>query len=284
MAPVEPLRLDGRSVDQIVADAWPEPDRIARVFWFTLEGAYLGGALSPETGLEPLAYRSYLAPEMGLGMLAASEPESHADDGINLGNTLLPVAAGTYRVYARVQVSTEDSVKPIFAVTSPGVEAIGDSRMVRISRRMDGPAGIDPAVGALFRLPGFEPHPDVQADPVSWCNGLTGTSSRTFAARAATGRCDISDLPTAPIGRFEATDAGISTPFRWGSDVRAGQLLRQGRHWLVLFSDDGDGRLGENDLVLHSWRRPPAKLPLQFALEEDGETVEIFGVGPAGPS
>ncbi len=278
LAPVDRLELDGALVDHIEADSWPETDRTARTFWFTLESPFLGGTLDAENAQSKLAVRPFLAPELGHALLANGEPESHADDGINLGDTLVPVKAGTYRLYARVEVVANDgSSRPLFAATSVGVDQFDDPAMVRISRGLAGAFPlIGPAAGHLFRLPGFEG--SAGWDPTDACRRLIATSSETFASMALTGRCEGDSPAFDALGRIEVLDSGVTSTLRWQIDVLPGDVVRQGDHWLVLISDDGDGILNGPDLVVHSWHRPPAKLPLADALDEIPTEVTAFRV------
>lgn len=283
LAPVERLELDGASVDHIQEESWPQSGRTARAFWFTLENPFLGGVLDAKDIQTKLAIRPLLAPELGQGFLAHGEPESHADDGINLGATLVPVRAGTYRVYARVEVVANDgSSRPLFAATSLGVDRFDDPAMVRISRDLAGTfPGVHPAVGRLFRLPGFEPSVSSSLDLTEACTGLIATSSRTFAAMAVTGHCDAADLGLDSLGRLSVTASGIASTLRWQTDVRSGDILKQGDHWMVAISDDGNGFLDGPDLIAHSWGRPPAILPLASALNDTPAEVGIFRItGP----
>ncbi len=283
LAPVDRLELDGSLVDHVQAESWPEPDRTARTFWFTLESPFLGGTLDAENAQAKLAARPFLAPELGHAFLAQGEPSFHALDGINLGDTLLPVEAGTYRVYARVEVvADEGSSRPLFTATSLGADHLHDPAMVRISRALKATfTGIHPAAGHLFRLPGFEPTSGSDWNPGEACSRLVATSSRTFAATAVTGNCAADNLDLTPLGRFSVTDSAVTSTLRWQTDVRPGDLLKQGDHWVVVVSDDGNGILDGPDLVAHSWRRPPSIMPLASALDETPVEVEVFRInGP----
>ena len=278
LAPVDQLEIDGALIDHIKAETWPEEDRTARTFWFTLESPFLGGILTVENAQDRLAVRPFLAPEMGQAFLASREPESHADDGINLGDSLVLVNAGTYRLYARVEVVANDgSSRPLFAQTSMGADHIDNPSMVRISRDLARTFTlINPAVGHLFRLPGFEGPPDW--DPTDACNRLVTTSSKIFAVMAVTGRCET-DLPKLEeLGTLEVSESGVASNLRWQTDVRMGDLIKHDNHWLVLISDDGDGVLNGPDLVVHSWRRPPAILPLGDALDPTPSKIGAFRI------
>ncbi len=94
LAPVERLEIDGRMVDHTNGADWPEDDRVLRVFWFTIEASYLGGDLTVDNVEKLLGQRAYLAPEMGRGLLAATVPDQHNDDQINLGDESFDVAGG----------------------------------------------------------------------------------------------------------------------------------------------------------------------------------------------
>ncbi len=283
LAPVERLEIDGTLVDHLREDSWPETDRTARTFWFTLESPFLGGIIDAEETQDKLSARPFLAPEMGQSFLAHGEPFFHAVDGINLGDTLLPVRAGTYRVYARVEVVADDgSSRPLFAATSLGADQLNEPAMVCISRDLDAAfTGIHPAAGHVFRLPGFEPSSISDWNPVDACSRLIATSSRTFAMMAATGQCAAENPDLTPVGLLSLTDSVVTSTLRWQTDVRHGDLLKQGDHWLVVVSDDGDGIFDGPDLVAHSWRRPPAILPLSSALEATPAEVGVFRI--AGP-
>ncbi len=280
LSPVERLELDGSEVDHLQAETWPEDDRTARTFWFTLECPYLGGVLEPGEASSKLKVRPFLAPELGQRFRADGEPEQHSDDGLDLGESIVPVRAGTYRIYARVEV-TEDrgSSRPLFAVVSHGADHRDDPRMLRISRDL-GPEtpGLDPAAGRLFRLPGFD---DSDAwDPDAACKRLFAVSPDTFLSVALTGRCRDETLRFKPVGTIDTDGMIIDSKLRWGTDVFAGDVIEHGDHRMILVSDDGDGRLDGPDLVAHTRRRPAAVLPLIDAVVEGGRLEIVRRVGP----
>ncbi|MCD4748731.1 MAG: hypothetical protein K8R59_05085 [Thermoanaerobaculales bacterium] len=279
-APVERLVLDGESVPHVNTGEWPEEDRKARVFWFTLEGPFLGGSLASGDLGQKLAYRSFLAPELGHAWLADGEPETHADDGVNLGLNLVSPAAGTYRIYTRVHVTEEKGgTQALFAATSLGAQHLMDEQMVRISRRLDPELGLHPAAGELFRLPGFEPSQDDPPDMDLLCRQRLATSSRTFAATATSGVPHFDETTLRSLRSFLWTEQGLEAPsgsLRWNSDIQKSDLLRRGDHWLVLLSDDGDGVLGPGDTLAHCRRRPAAILSLGMALSHSAERVEVL--------
>jgi hypothetical protein len=285
LSPVDQLMLDGRRTDHRQSARWPEEDRRTRVFWFTLEAPVLGGSLSADTRAAKLTYRSFLAPELGHDLLAEGEPQSHADDGVNLGNALVPVDAGTYRVYARVEVvEANGGTHALQVATTLGADDLDSRRMVRISRQLRPDLGLHPAAGELFRLPGFEPDGDdepVGVDLISLAARHLAVSSEIFAAMAVTGAARFEDGGLEPIARLVWTDDTFgsgSGPLRWGPDVRPRDLVVQGEHWMVLVGDDGDDLLGPRDTVAHCWRRPPALLPLGDALEDEPARARVMRI------
>jgi len=278
LAPVENLELEGAAIDHLQTQTWPEQDRTARTFWFTLESPFLGGILQAKASEEKLKLRPFLAPELGFAFLARGEPETHADDGINLGDSLLPITAGTYRMYARVEVVADNgSSRPLFSASSLGSQDIGNPAMVRISRDLEATfTGINPAAGHLFRLPGFESASDSDWDPNSACDNLTATSSRTFASMAATGHCNEAVPGPAASRNVTLEDTTLEPQLRWQVVIRPGDVLKQGNHWVILISDDGNGILDGPDLVAHCWRRPPAILPLAAALDRSPAQLTVL--------
>ncbi len=281
LAPGPELELDGARTAHTVVDGWPEDDRMARVFWFTVESRSLGGELTPTDAAERLAYRTYLAPEMGRGLIADGEGEPHHDDGFAVSRNALPMSCGTLRYYARVEL-----VRDPFAVRSEevastlAVDRLGEPRFPAVHRRATSPDGVRPEAGELFRLPGFEPLP---GPGEGWAEmpGALGSSfiesvdrrlvvsSWTFAATATSGTPRLDPAALRELGVVELIGEQPSLggrALRWGTDLRPGDLLRADTgHWVVLVADDGDGVLGAYDRTWHSFQRPAVAEPLATA-------------------
>jgi len=296
LAPVEQLVIDGAAVDHVAGGEWPEDDRVLRVFWFTVEGAYLGGDLTAENAEKLLAQRTYLAPEMGRSLLAKTVPEAHNDDQINLGDELLPVAGGTIRLYAKVEIAEKaDAISAEQAVTSLGIDNVDDPGFATVRMAAEFPPPVSPSLGELFRLPGFEPQPsatldwnDITLSPL----GMSFTelvdarfvaSSLTFASVALTGESDMDPAELATLGRV-ALDAGelrrAGRPLAWGDDVEPGDLLEDRGQYIVLLADDGDGVLTRADRATVCWRRPPIETILDQAIRDDAVSFELLRHGP----
>ena len=294
LAPVEQLEIDGRT-EHTMSSRWPEDDRVLRVFWFTVEGSYLGGDLTIDNAEKLLGQRSYLAPEMGRGLLAKTVPDQHNDDQINLGDEILEVGGGTIRLYAKVEVAEKaDSLVSEQAVTSPGIDAVNDADFTTIRMSAEFPDPLSPVLGELFRLPGFEPQPTAA---MSWnditleTTGLSFVelvdrrfvvSSLTFASVALTGGLEMDPDSLASLGRLtleETSPLRAGRSLRWGDDVMPGDLLEDRGQFIVLMADDGDGVLGPTDRVALCWRRPSVMTTLDQAIRDDAVEVELLRHG-----
>jgi hypothetical protein len=289
LAPVPRLVIDGHEVDHVAIDRWPEDDRVVRVFWFSVECAFLGGDISQDTAGERLSYRTFLAPEMGRELRAAAVPAVHADDYLGGDDNPMEVEAGTFRLYARAEVVADPGdVQPLHAASSHGLDHLEGAAFPTIHRAAILAPGLEPEVGELFRLPGYEPAGDTgEARDQSTVPALGRTfsalveqrlvtSSESFAAVAVSGMPRFASRPTQVVAQLSPRQQQLTSrgrTLRWAEDVRAGDLLVDGSHWLVLIEDDGDGLLGGSDRVAHSWRRPAVVEPLLEAF--DGTLVPL---------
>jgi hypothetical protein len=295
LAPVERLEIDGRMVDHTNGADWPEDDRVLRVFWFTIEASYLGGDLTVDNVEKLLGQRAYLAPEMGRGLRAATIPDQHNDDQINLGDEIFDVAGATIRLYAKVEVAEkDDAIASEQAVASPGSDSVDDPGFAAIRMASAFPDPVSPVLGELFRLPGFEPQP---TDALTWdeitldAKGLRFlelvdrrfvVSSLAFASVALTGGTGMDPEDLGRRGRIDFGDEGplrAGRPLRWGVDLQPGDLLEDRGQYIVMLADDGDGILGFADRVAVCWRRPPVMTTLDQATRDDALGAEILRHG-----
>jgi hypothetical protein len=288
LAPGERLELGGEAVPCESVDRWPEEDRSLRVFWFTVECPYLGGGLDATSAARRLQYRTYLAPELGRGIRAAGLPEAHHDDDFSGPGGRLE-GGGTLRLYARAEVVGEaDQLRPFSFAASPGPDRVGDPLFPALHRALPPTPGIRSAAGELLLLPGFEPEGDDPAARDQVTVAALGrpfpelvrqrlvTSSWTFAAVALTGDPGLDPAALADLGPVELEGPEPQRrgrPLAWGQEVLPGDLLASGRHYLVLVGDDGDGRLGLADPVLHCWRRPAEASTVGGALDPGTGTL-----------
>ena len=288
IAPVQELVLEDGEIDHQETGSWPEEGRRVRVFWFSVESSNLGGSLNAENAAERLRYRTFLAPEMGRDLRADRMPETHNDDHIGRHAVMVPDGAGTYRLYARVEVVERDSdLRPLQAVTTKAIDAVLDPGFPTILVSADFGDPIHHSAGELFGLPGFEPRSETGAwnEVTVPAFGRSFTdlvaerlvvSSRTLAAVAVTGEPSFRDNALNDLGMLSITAESVrrrGRDLRWQDDVRVGDLLIGGDHWWVLLEDDGSGVLDPADTVLHCWGRPPERTTLYATLESEASTV-----------
>jgi hypothetical protein len=296
LAPAEVLEIDGVRVEHVNAAKWPERDRIARVFWFTVEGANVGGVVDPGNARKRLRYSNFLAPEMGQELLAAAPPEVHNDDSLGGLFMALPVDGGTHRFYVRVDIlePEQSDVKAVQTAASRGPQRILEPGFPAVHRSMTAPSGIDPAVGELFNLGGWETEGD---DPGLWDSVARSafstsfdqlvanrvvTNSRSFAAVAVSGNVTLDDESLARLGEVTIAEGAASMagrPLRWDDDVAAGDMLVDGQQFTVLLEDDGNGVLDGPDHVIYCWRRPPAKHTLDTVFPETSTGLQLVRHG-----
>ena len=299
LAPVVHLELDGKAVEHAAVDQWPEDDRMVRVFWFTVECRFMGGKISEDNAAERLHYRTFLAPELGRGLRAEGIPEMHGDDFMGEVENTIQASSGTIRLYARAEVVADPrDVLPVHAASSIGLDLLADPSFPTIHVATDLGQSIRPELGELFRLPGYEPSGDTPElrDQVT-VSGLGRTfttlvaerlvtSSESFAAVAVTGEPRFDEKAVRGLGRLTMSDSAVlrgNRSLRWGEEVRAGDLLVDGGHWMVLVDDDGDGLLGVSDRVAHCWRRPAVVEPLVEALGGSPTPLDLVRWESGGP-
>lgn len=281
LSPVKTLEIDGQVMEHVVADSWPDDEQLARVFWFTVECGRVGGELNPKNAADAIAYRTFLAPEMGHAMRAQAYPRAKNTEFIAPRGDEPHVMGGTLRFYARVEIAASKfKVQPLQAVSSLGPGALDNEAMPMIQRTAKVPPGIRPEVGELFNLPCFLlPDDPEQQQQVEAASGQTmvelvnlrlATSSATFAAVAITGS---PEMPAGQLQELATLDITDDDPpdlrgrrLVWQEHIRPGDLLVADNHWIVLKSDDGNGELDPADSVLHCWKLPPAAEALGSSL------------------
>ncbi len=140
---------------------WPEDDRVLRVFWFTIEAAYLGGDLTVDNVEKLLGQRAYLAPEMGRGLLAKTVPGSaqrRPDQSRRRGH---PGGGRHHPALRQGRGGREGRTPSRRSRRRPARD--GERLTTPVSPpfawRAAFPDPVSPVLGELFRLPGFEPQP-----------------------------------------------------------------------------------------------------------------------------
>jgi hypothetical protein len=171
------------------------------------------------------------------------------------------------------------------------VERVLDADFPAVHRAALVPEGVDPAVGELFLLPGFEPEGDsvdARDDVTRAAFGMGFSelvtrrfvaSSSTFAATALGGTTHIDAARVTSAGTIKWNGDDLrreGTRLLWRRDVLPGDAARDGDHWVVILADDGNGVLDAPDSVIHCWRRSPGKTTLGGALAAPPVELELL--------
>ncbi|MCP4896476.1 MAG: hypothetical protein GY906_05825 [bacterium] len=293
LAPASEIVIDGVHIQSVPTVVWPEEDRFVRVFWFTVECDHMGGELTADNAESVVNYRAFLASELGRGILAdVAKLEPQNDDQVAPEEGAQVVTAGTFRLYARVEVVDDPfAMRSLQSAVTIQPNGLWDGSLITMRLHLDSVPGINSVAGELFALPGFEVRSDAEnnSDVITLeavghsYSDLIGmrilTSSHAFASLATTGRTTASREDFTRQGTIIRQNEAITmggAPVRWGSSITAGDLLNSDRHWIVLVSDDGNGVLDGSDLVAHCWRRPPSILPLVEALEREENRLVLL--------
>jgi hypothetical protein len=292
LSPVQRLEIRGQEVEYVQSAVWPDTTRSVRVFWFTVECTNVGGTLEVDNAAKRLQYKSFLAPEMGRDLLATSYPEAHNDDHLGQPPETTPVDAGTLRFYARVEVfDPERDARPTQAASSLAVDRLLDHDFPAVHRAGHFPEGVDPAVGEMFLLPGFELEEGSTDDLEEVTRPAFGmgfselverrlaVSSSTFAAMALGGTASIDTDRVTPSGTITFDGEALrrqGTPLLWHRDVLPGDAIRDGGHWVIVLEDDGNGVLDSPDDLIHCWRRSPTRTTVGAVLAEPPAELELI--------
>lgn len=288
---LSPVEIGGRPLPVEPPAAWPASGGELRATWYTVEPSLLGWQeVGPETA-DKLAYRDFLAAELGRGLLTRLDFEARNDDFLArkvAGNAL---AGGTFRLKVRVGAYRRaDDLVAVESVSSPGAAEVFTGTVPAVAVRYPFPQGIDATLSHRLRLGCFTFRAEAWRGEGEWpwplpparlvAEGYV-TTPEAFAAAALGGTPERS-----PWGPPLALAAGSSgwlwngRELRWGKEVAAGDALRRGGRWAVLLADDGDGLLSFADTAIFAWGEPARIAPAALALGDDAATVELLRRAP----
>jgi hypothetical protein len=277
------VEVGGQRLSVSPPSAWPVSGGFLRAHWFTVEPSIFGAMDVTAAQAEgTLAYKDFLAPEMGRALRSPVTLEAHNDDFLAtpLAGNLL--GAGPIRL--KVWVGAYPQETDIIAresVSSPGAEDIFNGTVAGVVVGIPVPAGVDPGVARFLRLgcftflstvwPDGGPDWPLPLPPAAMVRRGLLVTPRTLAAGAlgdVLGNPWIADIEVVARGPDWAA-AGSSSPLRWETDVSAGDSLRVGERYIVLLEDDGDGVLSLGDRVMFAWEQPARIGPLAAAIPAD---------------
>jgi hypothetical protein len=293
---LSPVELDGvRVAVEPLAD-WPKGVSCLRAAWYTVEPSLFGWTgVGPGDARERLAYRDFLAPELGRGLVAEVPLVAHDDDFLSaeLAGNRLP--AGVLRVKVRVSsYRGSDELVPKESVASPGAQEILTARVPGFAVELRPLPGVAPGVARLLRLGCFTFAPGVWPDGgPGWplaatpsqlvARGLIVTP-QALAAAAAGG--DPLHWPWRRESRLQVRGDALlgpeRLPLRWGKEVTPGDAVRSQDRFYALVADDGDGVLSLGDRVLFAWKQPAYFASLADALGSVPPALELLRLAEEG--
>ena len=286
------VELDGHRVAVEPLASWPSSGGSLRGLWYTVEPSHLGGAgVTAATAADVLAYKDFLAMEMGRKVTAVVSLEAHDDDFLGEPAPGNELGGGVIRLKVRVGAYKQESdLVSSQALSSPGASDILTGKVPGIVVGVPFPPGIDPGVARYLRLACFTFAPGVwPGGGAGWTLALTpeqlvagGYVVTPESLAAAAVGSPLESAWSAPVAVVSDGTAWRSrsggAPLRWGADVTAGDALRAEGRYLVLVRDDGDGLLSLGDTVLFAWQNPAQTAPLGVAFPPDVERADLLRV------
>jgi hypothetical protein len=291
-----PVEVDGKEVEPEGPASWPSSGGVLRALWYSVEPALPGWKDLTAKEADKVAYKDFLANEMGRGLEAEMGWEVHADDFLAraLPGDALP--GGVYRVKVRVSsYPTKDDIVPTESVSSPGAADIWGGTVPTVVRTTEIP-GTSAAVSRYLHLGCFTfARGTWPAGGSGWPLPLTpqqivergfAVTPRSVAAVAA-GSDPLGNPWQQPVEVRARGDGWVGPHgrvLRWGRDVHAGDALRVGDAYFSLLADDGDGLLSLGDTVLFAWMQPAYTAPLGIALASEATTLELLRLPRGAPA
>jgi hypothetical protein len=259
------LELPGGAVPAERLRRWRGPLQ-AKVLWFTVEGPNPYLELAAGEGLERLQFAEYLRSDWPFNWSVRGRVEPASDDHLSAPGADDETPFGTQRYQARIELYAEEGqMVPQARFASWGKEAVRErrDRFPTVTATLPGPAATASAAFGLTQIEAVAPDPALRRTLVDLTRQRLAFSRVPLLAEviAAAGR-RAEDLGWRSI----TLDGGQV----WGEEVHAGDLLRAGDRWVVLYRDaapppalaegetpppagaagPGDGRLDGDDLAL----------------------------------
>lgn len=262
------LELGGRRVPAEALRPW-DRDRVARVFWFSVEGFVPYVRLEEAAQLERFHFTEFFRPEWPSGWSVRGRLEPRFSEGLERDSFEAEARSfGTQRFQVRIElfadgdartaqeryVSAGGAALPAEVETFPAVYAA-----------LPGPAG--PA-SLAFGLTQIEPPPGATPELRSRLTELT--RRRVAFSRAPLLRQVMAAAGRSP-GELGWRDVDLAAGPAWGEGgVGTGDLLRAGPRVVVLFRDRGTaGVLDRGDLCF-DFEQGAAVRPLSEVFTGDG--------------
>jgi hypothetical protein len=215
---------------------WSERREPARALWLTLEGAAPFRPLAEGETLERFAFEEFSHPEWGIGWVASGSLEARRDDALQLEGVTSGLGFGTqhYQVWLEILEKSGDAF-PKERLKSPGsAELLQDpAAATAVEVTLPGSLGVPSRVFGLTQIeaPASAAEPLYAALAERYEDGLL--FSRALLLR------DLLEGAGHTLDTIGWRRLDLAAEEPWGQRVQAGDLLRVGARWVVLFRDDG---------------------------------------------
>lgn len=277
------LILDGRPVPAEALRRW---DRAAtvKVLWFTVEGVVPYLELAPGEGLERFRFEAFFHPEWGLGWSVPGRLEPANDIRLTREDRQGRLPFGTQRFQARVEIYDREAEGfPGQRLLSPGPQALPADAGAVATALVTLPGAAAPA-SAVFGLTGIGTPPDADRELLTELARLTREHLAFHRLALLAEILQTAGVSAAEDLDWQRIDLAAARP--WGDGgVAAGDLLRVGNRFVVLYRDQGaPGVLDREDLCFDYARGSVVRrLDEVFAAEGgDVEWVHLAAAAAAG--
>lgn len=239
------LSLAGQLVPATAVKRWPERWD-AKLLWFTVEGSVPFLALEPGEGLKRFQFEEFFRPEWGRVWSVDGDLESTNDDQLESAGADERRTFGTLRYQVWIELFDDDNpLVPEQRVKSWGAAELPEhvDRFPAVVALLEGPAA--PA-SRVFGLTQVDPPPDADT---AFVEQLTALADDGLAFSRLTVLRDQLVAAERSLDTLEWQRVDLSDTVRWGEQVAAGDLLRVGARFVVLYRDAGrPGLLDSEDL------------------------------------
>lgn len=284
------VEIGGKRISVQPLERWPASGGQLRAHWFTVEPSYFGGLdLSPAAAAEKLAFKDFLAADLGNDLTARLTWEAHNDEFLATPPSGNLIDGGPVRLKVRVGIyEDENDLIASESVLSPGAEQILGGEVPGVALTPDLPLPLGSNVAPFLRLACFTFAKGVWPDGGNdWPLPLTPqelverslvATPSTLAAQGAAGDplSTAWGAELAVVARGTSWRTAAGGRLRWGTDFGPGDALVVGARWATLVSDDGDGELGVGDAALFGWEEPARLAPLAVALPANATDATLM--------
>lgn len=263
------LRIGGNLVPAESIRPWDRP-QIPKVRWFTVEGSVPHLRIGSETDLERFHFQDFLRAAWPESWSVPGRLDGANDDELSPDPEAVEEPVGTQRYSVWIEFyDDETSYVPARRYAAPGAGELtvgGEAQPTTVHRLPENRAA---AAARYLGLTHLELQPAAEQEVLQqvweWTDRALAYSGVPLLAHLleasgtdADGLC------------WRRLDLREVQP-RWGEEVAAGDLLRAGARWVVLYRDRGQlGVLDYEDLCL-DFTQAPVVWPLKRVFSQGGE-------------